>query len=93
MYAVKSGNRQHVQNTKDAIVARKDFKTSGALRGENFGDRYEVFSYWAVIAYWTEEDGWVLNSRRYSVTTGMHQSVVRAALALAGVASRVEEWK
>lgn len=32
-YAVKSGSRQSIQNTRDAIRSREDFATSGALYG------------------------------------------------------------
>ena len=32
-YAVKSGSRQSIENTRTAIYYRKPFKTSGALEG------------------------------------------------------------
>lgn len=80
-FAVKSGSRQSVQNTRDAIANRESFKTSGALRGEKFGDLYYVYSYHAIIARHTPAEGWIVPTRKYSQTTSMHQSAVRLALA------------
>lgn len=84
-FAVRSGSRQNVQNTRDAIVNRETFKTSGALRGEGDYALYYVFSYAAIIARYTIEEGWIVPTRKYSVTTSNHQSAVRGALAVAGI--------
>lgn len=100
-YAVKSGSRESIQNTRDAIRACERFKTSGSLYGsesidtgwgrllgdakERFiADRatidYIVVSYGTPIAWHTTAGDWVLVEQRFSVTTGSHQSTVRAAL-------------
>lgn len=44
-YAVKSGSRQSIQNTRDAIRAMEPFKTSGSLFGErgSFGLRWHHY--------------------------------------------------
>lgn len=84
-YSVKSGSRQNIQNTRDAIANRETFKTSGALRGENLGTVYYVYSYAAIIGRWTENEGWIVPTRKYSVTTTMHQGATRSALAMAGI--------
>jgi hypothetical protein len=84
-YAVRTGSRQSIQNTRDAVANRESFATSGALRGSGDSEHYLVMSYAAVIARYTAAHGWIVPERKYSVTTSNHQRVVRAALSAAGV--------
>lgn len=73
---------QNRSNTVNAIANREDFKTGGALRGEDQGYRYVVYSYAEPIAIF--EDGkWTVTTVKFSVTTGRHQTLVRQATGFA----------
>lgn len=79
-YAVKSGSAKNKQNTRDAIAAREDFQTGGAMRAETDLDgTYRVYSYGAIIAQCNKYGEWVKATHKYSVTTTSHQSAVSQA--------------
>jgi hypothetical protein len=93
--AVK-GASQHgdlVGVTRKAIKNREDFVTNGSLWGVNstystgvpgaaavHTREFVVYSYREPIAVWTEAEGWVLTTVKFSNTTGRHQSMVRAGI-------------
>ena len=71
--------RVSTRNASTCIGSRREFRTSGSLRGVWQGDRYAVISYSTPIAVW-ENGVWQVASRRYSVTTSRHQTAVRCGV-------------
>jgi hypothetical protein len=95
-YSVKSGSRQNVQNTRDAIHDRKAFSTRGSMSGGAPSSWGRLPALWqkayhqdrptyVVYSYstpiaWYGDRGWVMPPLKYSVTTTSHQSACHAGI-------------
>jgi hypothetical protein len=66
----------------EAIRNKEEFK-AGALSGgwvSSYPEGYVVRSYSTVIATHIEDELWLCDDKKYSVTTSRHQSIVRQAI-------------
>ena len=86
--------RYNTNQVSDAIQKREAFTTHGAVYGIVISGKLAVYSYAEPIALFDFERSRVhLNERRYSNTTGKHQSQVRrAALSFEADGFDVDKW-
>ena len=86
--------RYNTNQVADAIQKREAFTTNGAVYGVIISGKLAVYSYAEPIALFDFERSRVhLNERRYSNTTGRHQSQARrAALSLEADGFDVDKW-
>ena len=85
-YFTGLGGRPVADTPSLASYGRIDLKEYNVLRCyQNAAEvDYVVLSYRTPIAYHTKSDGWIVLSKKHSVTTSKHTNYVKRAIALEG---------
>jgi len=82
-----SASRPHVANGKSRMPHRWRLDYEAAVRAGTV--LYEVRSWNTPIAWYVEDEGWVMPPIGYTSYTSRHQALVRRALKDAGISPRV----